>query len=151
MIRAEITGVDDIKARLQGLPDKLRAELVRTITEDAFSLQAHIVTDKLSGQVLHRRTGNLASSINTKIGGSATSVEGTVGTNVGYGRIHELGGTFRIPEHERRINRGGIQDSVLVRAHSATFPKRSFLASSLQDMSTRIKADLNAAVARGLQ
>jgi len=59
-------------------------------------LQSHIVRDKLSGQVLHRRTGKLAGSIiayPAEASGTMliARVEGAGGP-AWYGRVHEFGG-----------------------------------------------------------
>lgn len=60
-------------------------------------LRGYIVKRKLSGQVLKRRTGRLAGSIQKQVIVKKDEVIGRVGSNLKYARIHELGGV--IPAH----------------------------------------------------
>lgn len=160
MITAVLTGDDKIALRLQEAPSALRQAISDSMKRQWFRLQAAVVTQKLSGDPLHRRTGLLASSIN--VGGSETATEftddpleivGKVGTKVRYGFVHENGGTFGIPAHMRTITtvfgRAVAPHHVEVRAHNATFPQRSFLRSTLEEMRgsiiDNIKADVAAA------
>lgn len=151
MIEARVTGADRVVVRLQSLPDRLRSALKDSMQRQLFRLQAAVVTGKLSGDPLHRRTGNLASSINQRLTDDGTSIVGQVGTKVRYGAVHENGGTFQIPSHERTITQvfghAVTPHAVTVRAHSATFPQRSFLRSSLRDLRSSILDALNADVA----
>jgi phage gpG-like protein len=135
MISVTITGDQRVIERLRGAAERVRASLLKAMQREWFALQSHIVRDKLSGQVLHRVTGNLASSINA--GGPNTATEfletpteliARVGTRVVYGRIHEYGGTFRTR-----------------RGHTVTFPERSFLRSGLQDRAAQIRDSLASA------
>lgn len=159
MIDVQVTGGDAAVARIASLSDKMRASLRDSMQRWWYRLQAQVVTTKLSGNPLHRRTGVLASSIN--VGGAQTATEftetdtqiiGRVGTKVRYGAIHENGGTFAVPEHSRTITQVfGHPISpriVMVRAHSVTFPTRSFLRSTLRDMSTQIRDGIKADIAK---
>lgn len=129
-------------------------------------LQAKIVGGKLQGQVLHHRTGKLANSIRVipvvQSGGSIVGmVEGGGGTAF-YGRIHEYGGVVQIPEFTRRVsggkeaikarltNKAGSMPGT-VRAHTATFPERSFMRTSLAEHREAIFAGLTQAVDEGLK
>lgn len=110
-------------------------------------LQAHIVEDKLQGQVLHHRSGKLAGSIRvippSAEGAALTAgVEGAGGP-AWYGRIHEYGGTF----HYARLNRR----TGLTRQVTMTFPERSFMRSSLFDMEEMIQQSSQAALNEAMQ
>jgi len=144
-----IYGDDRVEARITGMADKVRGILKVAMEREWFALQAHVVQDKLSGQVLRRRTGVLASSIN--VGGadsatefleSPTELVGRVGTKVWYGRIHEFGGTFEVKEHSRTVD--GRESTV--KAHTVTFPERSFLRSGLVDRTSSIRDSIQSAV-----
>lgn len=158
MIEGTVTGDSAIVARFERLPATLREAVVAAMKREWFRIQAAVVTSKLSGDPLHRRTGVLASSIN--VGGPQTASEfvdepdeiiGRIGTKVRYGFIHEYGGTFAIPSHDRRVEaRLGGKSTTTVREHQATFPERSFLRSTLEEMRPSVLANIRAAVAAAL-
>lgn len=60
-------------------------------------LRGYIVKRKLSGQVLKRRTGRLAGSIDKEVTTKKDETIGRVGSNLKYAKIHEIGGV--IPAH----------------------------------------------------
>ena len=163
MIIGTVTGDKAVIDKLHSLPQKIRQQLADEIKRQWFALQSHVVRNKLSGQVLKRVTGNLASSIN--VGGKDSASEfvesgqgdiiGRVGTKVRYGRIHEFGGTVTVKAHTRRFNKvygrpvtPGVME---VGAHSATYPERSFLRSSLNDRSDIIRSALRRAVGEAMK
>jgi hypothetical protein len=126
-------------------------------------LQAKVVGEKLQGQVLQHRTGKLSASIRaipvTQEGGVIVGIVEGGGGPAFYGRIHEYGGVFEIPEFQRRVTGGGkeainsrTQKKVpgTVRAHTATFPERSFMRSSLAEHRDAIFAGLTQAVRKEL-
>lgn len=86
------------------------ARLVKQLNISMIKLQSYIVTNKLSGQVLHHRTGKLAGSINaipaSMEGGLLTAgVEGAGGP-AWYGVVHEYGGTREyeiLPVHKKAL------------------------------------------------
>jgi hypothetical protein len=161
MIEFSITGDAQVIARLQAMPDKIRAALVNAMKQEWFRIQAAVVTGKLSGDPLHRRTGVLASSINVGGGETASAFEegdqeivGRIGTRVRYGKVHEEGGEFNVPAHARhilgRFGAGKAAMTTLVRAHTATFPQRSFLRSTFREMATSVQASLERSVAQAV-
>jgi phage gpG-like protein len=156
--------IDDaaVQARLAAMPEKARKAISDVMRQQWFRIQSEVVRGKLSGDPLHRRTGVLASSIN--VGGadtasdfveSASSIVATIGTKVWYGVVHENGGTFQIPSHERTISqafgRPITPKTITVAAHTATFPQRSFLRSTLRDMTPSVLAAIGAALATALK
>ena len=145
MITIEATGTEELKVKFQSMGGKLKDALRQGMQIAMFDLQRYVKQEKLSGQVLKVRTGNLRSNINQTVEDQGGQIVGSVGTNVKYGRVHEYGGTVSIPEHDRRLMSG---KTVTVRAHTATFPARSFLRSSLSDRRDRIIATLEASAKR---
>ena len=150
LIEGQVTGDAAVIARLERLPASMHRMVVEEMQKLWFEVQTKVVRGKLSGDPLHRRTGNLASSINVGGANTATAFEdgdqqivGRVGTNVRYAAIHEYGGTVEVPAHERTITqvfgRPVSARTVVVRAHQARFPERSYLRSTLNEMRAQIQ------------
>lgn len=123
--------------------------LHKTIAALTMKLLGMVKSDKLSGQVLNRKTGRLSRSINAKFenGGST----GVVGTNVAYGKVHENGGAYSIPAHMRMMKVAfgkPVQNPrmIEVREHIARFPERSFLRTALRELEPEIQPALNKAI-----
>jgi phage gpG-like protein len=113
-----------------------------------------LVKTKLGGEVLKVRTGRLRRSINFKLNRQSGKIESTVGTNVVYGKTHELGLT--IPAHIVEAKRakalqfsmgGKIVYAKRVNIPAVKMPKRSFLQASLEQMTPEIMATLTQDVA----
>lgn len=156
-ITAVLVGDKEVLARLKSMPDKVREGLINAMTNQWYALQAHIVRDKLNGQVLNRRTGFLASSINvgapdtlTEFTAGPNEIVGRVGTAVRYAAIHEYGGTVNVKGHTRQqtqvFGRPIDPIEVSVRPHTATFPMRSFLRTGLADRSSQIRDAIQSSV-----
>ncbi len=149
MITVEIDD-SNLRLRLQAMPERVRTALRRAVTVSAIDVQAKVQA-KLAGPVLNERTHHLHDSIHYEIEDDSSSVTATVGTNVRYARVHEFGGTVDIPAHLRRLTMvfghpvETVRD-VLVRAHKATFPERSFLRSTLREETPAIQDRLEKAV-----
>lgn len=132
---------DGLAARVDAMrPERLRPALRPTIERETIALQAHVVGQKLSGQVLHVRTGTLRRSITYTVHETDQAIVGTVGTNLEYAAIHEYGGTIHVPEIRPRNAKalhfyvGGREVFAMrARAHTITMPQRSFLRSALAD------------------
>lgn len=131
-----VYGDDKVALRLKSMGQQVREGLLKAMQAQWYALQSYIVRSKLSGQVLHRVTGVLASSINVGDPQSASQFKddgndmvGVVGTKVWYGAVHEYGGTFK-------TKAGG----------SVTFPERSFLRSGLADRSKQIREAIRVSV-----
>lgn len=176
MLSAEVVGVEAFAERARGTGSSLRRSLHDSLTRFMIRAQASVKRDKLSGGTpLHRRSGKLSRSVHYAVedvrGGA---VEGVLaaGKEVPYARTHEFGGTFIVPAHvrsraklhgrvvstsrffrasrtERRL--GGETFSVLVKAHTVTFPERSFLRSTLREMSPEFVRTVRQATLEGLR
>lgn len=157
MIKGIVVGDRETIAKIKGLTKEVRAELTKTIWRIVIRLQRYVKEGKLSGQVLHVRTGTLRRSINADVKDSGWAIHGIVGTNVHYGRIHEFGftGAVEIKEHLRMVKQAWGKPlknphKVSVKAHSRTIklPERSFLRSALKDMAPDVRKELESAIAK---
>ena len=79
--------------------DAAKKGMVHAMRRSVIRLADYIASEKLSGQELNVRTGNLRRSLQEsrarKVQEIAGGVRGTVGTNVEYAEVHERGGTIR--------------------------------------------------------
>ena len=145
---------DGASAAFADLPARLRAALLEKATVLAAELEAK-VQQKLAGEVLQSRSGALARSIVTSIEEEAAGVSVAIATNgdVKYAAIHEFGGM--IPPHEIVPDKAKALAFVLggkrvfaarVNIPAVTMPERSYLRSSLNEMTEQIRQELSAAV-----
>ncbi len=115
--------------------------LIEGMQKMLIKMQSHVKTNKLSGQVLSRRTGFLSRSIHQDMKIDARGIVGRVfaGKDAPYAAVHEFGGTFNIPSHQRTqtmaFGRPITPRQVMVRAHMAKYPMRSFLRTTLAEFS----------------
>lgn len=118
-----VAGMNKIRSKT---PDASKVAMRRACE----MLRGYIVKRKLSGQVLKRRTGRLAGSIETEVLGTRNEVIGRVGSNLKYARIHELGGVIRPVRAEYLSFMIGDQ---FIRVKEVTIPKRPYIASSMKE------------------
>jgi hypothetical protein len=123
-------------------------------------LQQHIVREKLSGQVLHHRSGKGQQSIRViPATEDGERIEGGVqggGGPAWYMALHEFGGTFTAarknlmrPPHLVTRTRG---ERVMTGSpYGIHFPERSFMRSSLQEMRQQIYDGMAQALRDALQ
>ena len=120
----------------------LRVEMLKQMIR----LQNVVVEDKLSGEVLGTKTGTLRRAQHASVTSDGSTIAGTVATDPtasSYGFVHEYGGTFDVSAYLRKSSQN---HDTWVRAHSVTFPERSFLRSSLAEMAPEIVAGLQEAL-----
>lgn len=143
--------------RLSGFPARLQKRMLQVVTRFSVELQAYVKASKLSGQVLHVRTGTLRRSINRRVVSTPSSVIGYVGTNVKYAAVHEYGfhGIVSVKTHVRKLKagskfskKGAAINQTTVRAHvrEVNLPERSFLRSALADKRTSFIKSMSSAV-----
>lgn len=147
MTTGVIIGDREVAARFQGMPECLRVVLRREITNLTVELQGYIKAEKLSGQVLNVRTGNLRRNINHRITETGSTITGTVGTNVEYARLHEYGGTVK--EHLRTMTMEWgkpMKAPKVIKVAAYNMPARSFLRSGLADRRSIIEGRIAAAL-----
>jgi phage gpG-like protein len=148
----EIIGAEEIAARFRGYKDRTSEKVKEAIRRATINLEFYIKDQKLSGQVLHNRSGarGLHGSIHSRFFDSDKGYVGIVGTDSPYARIHELGfdGTENVRAHLRRLRLAGhisrrgtwvkgriTGEMVEVRAFTRQMhmPMRSFLRTSLEE------------------
>lgn len=133
-----------------------RQALSREMTSIGDMMVSYIQTDKLSGQVLKTRSGQLRDSVFAKATESGGVVTLTVGTKrVPYAAPQEYGATIRIPEYSGKmmVFRAKSGDLVFTRhrrAYTVTLPERSFVRSAIRDKELEINERLESSVLRGL-
>lgn len=146
MIEVTIPAADKLESALDIKRVALLMALKSEIKKIAIDMTAKVKSEKLSGQVLNVRSGRLRRSINYRIEESDTGIDAKVGTNVEYGRVHELGfkGAVRVKEHMRKGKR--------VRAHlrNVNMPARPFLRPSLEEMRGEIDSRIARVVAQSI-
>jgi phage gpG-like protein len=158
---------DSLIAKMDGNPAALRRALLPVINKLSIEVQTSVKQDKLTGQVLHVRTGTLRRSINREVKEQQDGIFATIGTNIKYGIAWENGfeGDVKVAAHTRRqrerltyaqqyLKSGKIRIGKLtgqtaeVQAHMRhiNMPARPFLKSALKDFTPRIKEELRVAV-----
>ena len=151
MIRGYVFGDKETVAKLGRLDRAGRQAIRVSIQRLTLRLLAKVKSDKLSGQVLNVRTGRLRRSINQRVTVKDNGVYGVVGTNVKYGRVHEMGGRVTVKAHLRmqRMAWGKRMKNarmVEVRAHVVDYPERTFLRSALREMEPDVRRALREAL-----
>jgi hypothetical protein len=150
----QMEGDAALVAKFDSLNDRIYAALVRTMTALGIRLQAIVVEQKLSGQVLKRQSGKLASSINFEIGQAPNQITSTVGFNkatVPYGVFQEFGvpHSWVIEAKNAKALRFTIGGQVFFRK-KVTHPglqERSFLRSALAQIAPEVGPAIEAAIA----
>jgi len=148
-----ITGGTQYLARLavgQGVTARVRGAIRRM----GYELERKVKLEKLNGQVLNRRTGLLARSINTRFVSMPDSETAIVGTNLVYGRAWELGAKIPafdiVPKFKKALHWPGAKHPVkVVHMPARKMLARPFLRPSLAEMRPRIHEELALAM-RGI-
>lgn len=160
MLKMEFIGGDVLAAVLRAYGNKVQTAIVQSVGRSALRLQREVMQNRLSGQVLNVRTGNLRRSIHQRVTNTGSAVIGEVNTNVRYGAAHEYGfaGTVNVKASLRQVRQafGRPLKSpryIQVRAHSRNvkLPERSFLRSALRDMKPMIETDLQKSIEGALR
>lgn len=161
MIRAEILGVPAVTAKLKRIPPDVQLALGKSVGRICLALVRTVKQNKLTGQVLHVRSGRLRRSIHSEVSSTETAVTGIVGTNVEYAAAHEYGftGTESVRQHLRTITQafgraikgGAVQVQVSAHSRQVNLPERSFLRSALREMAPEITMQLRQAVNNALR
>jgi phage gpG-like protein len=146
MLSLSLEGLQALDAKLSGYPDALAASLGKASDLLASALVAKIVGDKLAGGVLQSGTGALAASISSEVISGSDGILATVrSSGVKYAAIQEFGG--KTPAHEilplkgqalAFIANGAQRFARSVQHPGSQIPERSYLRSSLSDMSDQI-------------
>jgi phage gpG-like protein len=165
-----VYGKELIAAKYGRMAGKVAEEVTVAMQDQMTQLADYVRSNKLSGDPLHRRTGKLSRSITGDATLSGRYIIGRIGSKgVPYAHVHEMGGTFDIPAHTRRIGynareqrvrllnrnnsvRAAVRSTgeVMVRAHTATYPQRAFLHPSMQENQDKIITALRTAVVEAI-
>lgn len=143
---------DEFEDYLEHKGELIIAALRGEVNAQTVNLLSFIKDDKLSGQLLNQRSGNLKNSGFTAVEETPETITGTVnfGVTVPYARIHNYGGTINVPEVTDKLmvfQREGI--TVFTRKHKAftvTMPARNYMESSLEEKQPEILGALQGAV-----
>jgi phage gpG-like protein len=160
MFAVELDGLDATAARFDAYPAALAAALSAKADKLAAALADLVKTDKLAGGVLNVRSGALQASIVASVSADGDGVSATVGSNgdVKYAAIQEYGG--RTAAHEIQpvkaqalafMAGGAMRFARKVEHPGSTIPERSYLRTSLDEMSGEIVSALAGAAAEILE
>jgi hypothetical protein len=165
MIKGELIGGDKVILSVDKLSVNTIAAVKLFISKFTYVLMRRVMQDKLSGQVLNVRTGNLRRSIprGTKVVESGDNIVGVVGLGddkkvAKYGRLHEYGGT--IPAHVVEVknkkalmwmSNGSPRFAKRVNIPAVKMPERSFLRSTLKEAQGEFNAGINAAIQKAIK
>ncbi len=91
-----VEGVKELQQKVDQLPNRIRNDVGRdALSKAGFMLEGYIKREKLSGQVLHVRSGRLRASVTAAPPvDEGADIVVRVGPHVIYARIHEFGGTI---------------------------------------------------------
>jgi phage gpG-like protein len=162
VIAVKVIGAETVIAKWSAVSSPLRARLAETTLQLAIEAQRRVMETKLTGQVLHVKTGRLRRSINVQAISESDTVGASTGTNVIYGRFWELGfqGTEQVRAHTRAVKALDVREwangrrrkvgsgIAFVRAHTrkVNSAPRPFLVPVLTEMREKAKAEMTAAV-----
>jgi len=146
----------EIVARWLGkLPEKITPALVVALNEYVMKLATHIRFQKLSGQVLHKRSGTLRDRGILPIFArqSGGLIWAGIGTNVEYARIHEFGGVTRphliLPRWKKALHftKDG-KDIFAMKVHhpGSRIPARPYIRPSFEETESQLVAALEKAI-----
>lgn len=136
----------------------LMAAIGDKLTLSMLQLQRHIVTEKLSGQMLKPRSGRLIESVQpipTVVAETVASAGVTAGGGQAfYAAYQELGGARAyqiVPVTKRALAFDWLgKHWIRQRVYRKPLPPRPFMASSLEEMIPAIVANIEAGVAEAL-
>ncbi len=153
MLNLSIDGAEALQARLDAFPAAVLSDLAAKAQDLANALADKVKFEKLSGQVLNARSGALLASIGAEVSSDGEDVSASVGSfgDVKYAAIQEYGG--KTGAHEILPVKGNVLAFLVggamrfarrVEHPGSIIPERSYLRSSLDEMSADIVVALAA-------
>ncbi|HYW76729.1 MAG TPA: phage virion morphogenesis protein [Gammaproteobacteria bacterium] len=141
-----ITGAREFRAKLERIAGAMPAAITAEVNRQDALLEAYIKREKLSGQVLNRRTGRLSRSIHSEPARrEGSTILGRVGTNLIYAPVHEFGATIRAKRAKYlRFKVGGQW----VMKEQVTIPARPYMRPSLAERAPAIREGLQRAIGK---
>lgn len=147
-----------IAARLNGTRAKAIQALYDQTVKSMYELREYVVTQKLSGQVLNQRTGNLINATQPSVAQAPGTISGKVSVDTTasiYGRAHEYGAHIpdRYPIRAHALHWLNAQGGDVFAMHARAFdlPERSFMRSSLTEMREQIIRELGTALSTAVK
>jgi phage gpG-like protein len=137
-IQITVFGKERLVAKYRRIAAELPSLIRETMNTQMVRLADHVRSSKLSGDPLNRRSGALSRSISGSATVNGRLVVGQVGSKgVPYAHVHETGGAFQIPSHERQLTmvfgKPIIPKTISVKGYTANYPQRAFLRPSLAE------------------
>lgn len=160
ILNITVTGDTRVIEGLGRLPSAINQALYKKILTLALRMERNVKVGKLNGQVLNRISGALSRSIQHEVLRSESRVLGKVFSSgdVKYAAIHEYGGVTAphiiVPKKASVLAFAGASGMVFakkVNHPGSKMPERSFLRSTLTDMSTEISLGMKEAVVQAVR
>ncbi len=152
------SNANQIIAEVRQIPPRLGRNLFRAVARAVIDLQNYIRGEKLSGQVLNVRTGNLRNAIRAyPPGGPEFPIVGTVGVDrsAPYGEMQERGtrGPYEITPTRKKALMFMVGGERIFARHvmHPGLKTRPFMAPSFQEKREPIIVQLRAAVTDALK
>ena len=142
----EIIGASEVVQRLEGMAPRIHAAVKGSLDAWSTELSAYIKESKLSGDPLHRRSGDLSRSVVPYRRDSGTTIEGGAGAGAGipYAKIHEYGGTITARNAPYLCFQ--TADGRWHKVKSVVMPERSYMRTSFREQSAQGIAEVREAV-----
>lgn len=141
-----------LRTRLNAVPSDVISGLRARLEIEVGSLTNYVKEQKLSGQVLKNRTGNLRNAVFYTMEDRGAELVGTVDVSMPaavYGTAHEFGAHIpeRVPVTARVLHwRTGGKDIFAMRAAAFDLPARPFMRPSLEENRDKITASLQESI-----
>lgn len=152
-------------ARMAGKTGQLQEAMTAAVTRLSIIVQTGVKEGRLTGQVLHVRSGTLRRSINRRVETTDSGTIAIIGTNVRYAAVHEYGfdGDVTVKAHTRRSvlqmaakrSQRAKKSEGTIEVRSFTrhmvMPERSFLRSEVRARTDQIRQTLREAALQAVR
>jgi hypothetical protein len=150
-ISMTVFGKDELANKYRRVRTEIPSALQGTMQSQMVQTADYVRSSKLSGSPLNRRSGALSRSIGGKATATDTTIVGTIfSRGVKYAFVHEEGGSFAIPSHDRLISqvfgKPVVPHTITIGAYTANYPQRAFLKPSLNERQAAIMQALRGTV-----
>lgn len=141
MYSIEIKGVEQVIKNLQAAEVEMKKAKVYKMRDAINYTKNYIKSNKLSGQALQKKTGNLKKSITGKINTSGQDVIGRVFPRVGgnfppYGYVHETGAIIR-PKRKEYLH--FLIGGNWVKVKQVKIPARPYMQPTTEEIKGKIR------------
>lgn len=154
-IRIGLEGDRELERRFTVMPDEIRRAVLAKMWSLGLMVERYIKERKLSGQVLHRRSGRLSRSIYSQVEDRGDQIVAYVGSSsdVPYNAAHEFGVRTKphVIEPDKKKALAFMMDGkqfILARVNhpGSRIPERSYMRSSIADNAREITEGLRQAL-----